>query len=43
MKFTVVLKPRAVKDLKGIDLKNRKRILKRIEGLKTIWTVTSSG
>jgi mRNA interferase RelE/StbE len=34
MDYSIVFKPRAVKDLKGIDLRNRERILARIEELE---------
>jgi len=34
MKYNVVFKPRAVKDLRGIDSINQARILKKVEALE---------
>ena len=34
MKYTIELKPKAVKDLKSIQLKDRKKILDRLDALE---------
>lgn len=38
MKYEIVFKPRAVKDLKVLDSKDKKRILRKIEALENSLT-----